>query len=147
MPEWFRKKFFHSRRSMERTLLVFYGISILFLIVAAGTLTRFVEHGDYEHFRHFLRSPITFRGKEAIIPVYGTVFGSIVLLLVTIYLTICYVFMDKKGRLRDIPGIYICGKFENVLRSYSVAGNICPDCGGILEDLIGFYERHPEKKL
>ncbi len=38
----------------------------------------------------------------------------------------------------------ICPKCEELYRWKKSLGDKCPKCGTILEDLEGFYERHPE---
>jgi Zn finger protein HypA/HybF involved in hydrogenase expression len=40
----------------------------------------------------------------------------------------------------------ICPKCETIYMSLDQPGHKCPHCGVGLEDLKGFYERHPELK-
>ena len=40
----------------------------------------------------------------------------------------------------------ICAKCQNIVDTFQSADDKCSKCGGPLEDLKGFYERHPEFK-
>ena len=41
---------------------------------------------------------------------------------------------------------YICYKCQKIVYHYDEEKKICDSCGGQLEPLKGFYDRHPEKK-
>jgi len=43
-------------------------------------------------------------------------------------------------------GVRICSACRSVFRAKDVIGTACPKCSGQVEDLKGFYERHPELK-
>lgn len=51
--------------------------------------------------------------------------------------------MSKK---RKIGQYLICPKCQNVVETFQSADDKCSKCGEPLEDLKGFYERHPEFK-
>jgi len=51
----------------------------------------------------------------------------------------------KKGK--DPDEYLICVKCQNMVQVYKAPDGKCPKCGGDLEILKGFYERHPELKL
>ncbi len=46
----------------------------------------------------------------------------------------------------DIPDTAICLNCKEPFAGKKLSSMKCPKCGGRLEDLIGFYERHPELK-
>jgi len=128
---------------MLRTLAVCYGFGFLCLFIGVGMRSEFLQYGYYRDY-HF---GITFTGKEVVIPIYGTILCSIALILLSIYFTIYGILLLRAGMLRDRPDNYVCEKCEQVFEGNSIHGNKCPTCGGLLEDLRGYYERHPEKKL
>ncbi|GAB6096434.1 hypothetical protein JCM14469_26870 [Desulfatiferula olefinivorans] len=65
-------------------------------------------------------------------------------LLKTIYILI---FIKKEDRIDNFPPPYVtCVKCKKTYDSYKIHDLTCTECGGDLEDLKGFYERHPELK-
>ena len=92
------------------------------------------------------RYNMIFRGSDATVPTYGLLISSILLIFYTLYLTIYGLILIIKGKLTNKPINYICGKCESMYEGQSIIGDICPKCGSVLEDLKGFYERHPEKR-
>ncbi|QJT08873.1 hypothetical protein [Oceanidesulfovibrio marinus] len=49
--------------------------------------------------------------------------------------------MNRKDRWDEMM---ICSTCEQTIIAYKAQDGRCPHCGGELEPLDGFYERHPE---
>jgi len=140
MPEWIRKRYFYSIGSMKRTLVKCYSISILFLMV------QYLGHIEYiRNSRYFVRG-YAYEGNEVLIPLYGGLIISLIMIAFSIYSTIYGVYQVKKGNIVHIPRNSICYQCESIINEFKNTTMICPQCGIRLEDLNGFYERHPEKK-
>jgi hypothetical protein len=45
-----------------------------------------------------------------------------------------------------VQGIVICPKCMNSFYEKDTENMVCPKCKGVLENIKGFYERHPELK-
>jgi hypothetical protein len=82
-------------------------------------------------------SPIIYLGSLPLILIYGYLFHKYVVHKVLS-------FDDYKGLLK--PRTVICCKCLNPFSGDIYKESICPKCGGILENLEGFYKRHPELK-
>lgn len=54
------------------------------------------------------------------------------------------VMSDEIDKLPDIPETVICLKCRQPFFGDSLKELKCPKCGGSVEDLRGFYERHPD---
>ena len=56
-----------------------------------------------------------------------------------------YVSLRKKS-VTSVSDILICLSFRHLINKSELSVKLCPKCGSILEELDGFYERHPELK-
>jgi len=56
-----------------------------------------------------------------------------------------YVSLRKKS-VSSASGYLICSHCRTLIEKKSITENQCPSCGANLEELDGFYERHPELK-
>ena len=140
MPEWIRKRYFYSINSMKRTLAKCYSISFLILLV------QYLGHKEYiRHGRYSVRG-YAYEGNEVLIPLYGGLFLSFLMIGFTVYSTFYGIYQVKKGNIAHIPKNSICYKCESIFDESQIT-MVCPKCSIKLEDLIGFYERHPEKKI
>lgn len=54
---------------------------------------------------------------------------------------------DQIDKLPDIPETVICLKCHQPISGDILKELKCPNCGGVVEDLRGFYDRHPEMNL
>jgi len=50
----------------------------------------------------------------------------------------------RKKSISSASGYLICCNCRHLFEKKSIAGNQCPSCGTDLEQLDGFYDRHPE---
>ncbi len=141
MPEWFRRRYFYSIKSMKRTLVSGYLISFLAIGIWLMFWLELKQHG------YFTVKGISYSGMEIIVPFYGVLICSIIALGSTLYLTIYGFVLVKMNILRDLAEKYICSECESTFERATVGLAICKKCGGPLEDLDGFYIRHPEKKV
>lgn len=55
-------------------------------------------------------------------------------------------FSFRKRPNGSIPGFFICPACRTPYDKKDIHENQCPTCGAGLENLAGFYERHPEFK-
>jgi hypothetical protein len=88
-------------------------------------------------------------GKAAVITIWGILGGSLLLSLYCVFQTAKTIVMVRRNDIREAippPHFIICIKCEKSFRSEALNGFRCPECGGELEDLRGFYEKHPEFK-
>ncbi len=143
MPEWFRRRYFYSKKTMLRTLACFYLFGSLLLLIGSHWRESYIQVGYYIDYRNYL----IIRGNEAIVPIYGTILCSFIILGASLYLTIYGLVLFKKGLLLDIPINAICNKCDSVFKGYELKNMLCPKCRNVLEDLRGFYQRHPDKKI
>lgn len=54
--------------------------------------------------------------------------------------------IEYEKRRRENERVYMCPKCSRPFVKKDVPTLKCPDCGSALENLSGFYERHPELK-
>lgn len=67
------------------------------------------------------------------------------LFLTLMGLAFLYVSLRKKSG-SSASGYLICYHCRNPIEKKSITENQCPSCGADLEELDGFYDRHPELK-
>lgn len=54
--------------------------------------------------------------------------------------------IDAEKKARDEKRVLMCPKCVKPFYKKDAPASRCPDCQNLLEDLSGFYERHPELK-
>jgi hypothetical protein len=108
---------------------MFAGLGIYFVVWWRGQDTISYEHAEYV--------------------IYLVVIISVLILVYSWHKAFGAVraIMSKEfDTLPDIPETVICLKCGEPFPGRDIKGSECGKCGGPLEDLRGFYERHPELK-
>lgn len=67
-------------------------------------------------------------------------FGGFLIVIGSLFLILA---LKKKSKEFE-PKFLICAKCLKPLHLHAVKNNKCPECEGELENLEGFYDRHPE---
>jgi len=110
---------------------LFAGVGLYFVVWTRDNLSEVLS---YEHAKH---------------TIYLVVLLSILVLIYSWVkaFRILFVIMGTEGdKLPDIPETVTCLNCREPFLGSKVKELKCPKCGGILENLAGFYERHPELK-
>ena len=89
-----------------------------------------------------------FEGEGAEVTIKGVrVFGGL-LALYTIFLTVSGFYSIKNNVFKDIrkhaPSFVICPNCLKTMRGRNVPNYLCPECNVLLENIVGFYDRHPD---
>ncbi|OPY67785.1 MAG: hypothetical protein A4E57_02104 [Syntrophorhabdaceae bacterium PtaU1.Bin034] len=138
------KRYFLSKKGALKTLAVGYSVSI------AGFLIGMILRDEQRKLGYVISRGVKVYGNDASLTVIAVIGLSSALFLYTLYATVVALFFLRKGdfaRLpKDPPAVVICEKCRNVFPGKETNGEMCPTCGGALEDVKGFYERHPELK-
>jgi len=88
-------------------------------------------------------------GKVALFILYTAFAASVVFWIYAIYLSVCGWLWRKSGYLRPSainPEFVICGACDTPYRGIEVVNLLCPKCGTRVEDLEGYYDRHPDPR-
>jgi len=139
MPEWIRKRCFYSIKSMKRTLVSCYGVC---LVMTLWSLSMYAEYKRLGYIR--VRGNI-YSAQDSILTLYGCTFVAGLMIIMTIYSTFYGVYQVKNGKIANFPVNSICYNCQSVFNVSEITSMVCTKCGGKLEDLKGFYNRHPEK--
>jgi hypothetical protein len=81
--------------------------------------------------------------------IYLIAFFSLIVLVYSWYKAfqaVSAIMGKDSDNLPDTPETVICLNCREPFAWKDTEGPSCPNCGGTLEDLRGFYERHPEFK-
>ncbi len=76
--------------------------------------------------------------------IYFIVFVAVLVLPYAWYRAFHAFFALMKDNYGNIPETLVCLSCQEPYPFDKINKFICPQCGGTLEDLEGFYERHPE---
>jgi magnesium-transporting ATPase (P-type) len=140
MPEWIRKRCFYSIKSMKRTLVSCYGLCLLMILILL------LMYSDYTTFGYIrVRGKFVYGTEDSKLTLYGCTFVVALMLMMTIYSTFYGLYQAKKGKIPNLPFNSICYNCQSVFNIFEITSMVCTKCGGKLEDLKGFYDRHPEK--
>ena len=139
MPEWIRKRCFYSIKSMKRTLVSCYGLCLLM------TLILWLTYAEYKELGYIRVRGNIYSGQDSILTLYGCTFVVALMIMMTIYSTFYGLYQAKRGKISNLPVNSICYNCESVFNISEITSMVCTKCGGTLEDLKGFYHRHPEK--
>jgi hypothetical protein len=135
-------KFFLSKRGARKTVALSYIFSISVLFFG---LMMYREHKEYGYLS--IRGTHIY-GNDALVTAVATIAVSILIFLFAVYVTVIYLFFLNRSDFRKIPpsDVLICSKCQTPITVNEASGFVCPKCGGTLEDVKGFYTRHPEFK-
>ncbi|TAN42480.1 MAG: hypothetical protein EPN25_03315 [Nitrospirae bacterium] len=78
--------------------------------------------------------------------IYFVVFIAVLMLPYAWYRAFHAFFALMKDNVGNIPETVVCLNCEEPYFYDKIKTFKCPKCGGTLEDLEGFYERHPDMK-
>lgn len=118
------------------------------LIILCGLLfvSQYTEYG-YINTARWAFVP-TF-GKKAVLIMCTTLSAGIFFVLWSFYLLFCRSKFSRRGEFGpavDRPDYVICANCGEVFNGLALVANLCPKCSGQLENLEGFYDRHPDLK-
>ncbi len=86
-----------------------------------------------------------YSAHDSIVTLYGCTFVAGLMIMMAIYSTFYGLYQAKRGKIPNYPVDSICYNCGSVFNVSQITSMVCPKCGGKLEDLKGFYYRHPEK--
>jgi hypothetical protein len=136
-----RKSKFESKKDLSQLLLISYLLAGIFIYKG---LSFYSIHKEYGSFKMWFFSPFTidiFEGSRGVIIILFLIGFAII--VYSIYLSVCYFVLKENDYW---PAFLMC---KQCLRPYAradITSNSCQECGALLENLVGFYDRHPELK-
>jgi len=135
-------KFFLSKRGARKTVALGYIVSISVFFVGMMSYHEYRKYGNIS-----IRGTLI-SGNDALITAVATIAVSVVIFLIAIYVTVMYLFFHNRADFGELPpsDVLICSKCQTPVPANETSGSVCPKCGGNLEDVKGFYTRHPEFK-
>jgi hypothetical protein len=138
-------KYFKSKKSAVKTLIFGYFIGSFTLWMGLSF------HHEYRKYGYFTdhHDRIRIYGNDALISSLGIIIAASIILAFTLYATVIALYFVRRTdftKLPTKPEVLICDKCQNPIDSKKVSGIVCPTCGGNLEDIKGYYGRHPELK-
>lgn len=145
MPIWKLKNPFPSKKQAFKTLAVGYSLSVVSLFIGFMWLSEYRKFGYYIDRKY----GFIFYGDSALVTIIGIISLSSLLLLYTIYWTICVFILIRRKEFKQLiykPEFVICPKCKKPYYSKDIPDLRCLNCGERVEDISGFYDRHPELK-
>ena len=137
------KDVYSSRKRYLNTVGNWYLVSLVFFIPT------FISFDQLEKTGKIVVRSVVLSGNEAMFHIGAIFFICVIAFLYASFIGIygLWFFKSANGTKENlIPETWICTKCRNAFPGYSVASSKCPQCGGNLEDVDGFYERHPHLK-
>jgi len=137
------KKYFLSKKSAKKTIALGYFFSVFSFFIGM------MLYEDYKRYGYFRDRGVTVHGNDAFITAIAVMAASVALFLFTIYATAIALFFMKRSDFTKNPPrpeVLICGKCQSPVSAEEVMGTRCPKYGTELEDVKGFYRRHPDLK-
>ncbi|MCP3933567.1 MAG: hypothetical protein GY705_31250 [Bacteroidetes bacterium] len=138
-----KKSKFESKKALIQLLLFYYLFAGLFFYKGLSFYSIYKEYGS---FKMWFFSPLTidiFEGSRAVIIIFIIFIIGCAIIVYSIYLSICYFVLKEDDYW---PAFLMC---KQCLRPYArgdITSNSCQECGALLENLVGFYDRNPELK-
>lgn len=130
----FKKPIFKSKRDVYNRVFLYTCSSFFILGFGLMGVSRFREMGfitdDQAKQSYYL---VAFFGLCAFIFYWYKAFQSFSAIM-----------SDEIDKLPDVPETVICLQCHQPFLGDNLNELKCPKCGGAIEDLRGFYERHPE---
>jgi hypothetical protein len=136
-----RKSKFESKRALFQLLLFSYLFAGLFFYKGFGLYSIYKEYGAFK--MSFFSPSVLYEGSGAVTTISFVCFLVCAILIYSMYLSVCYFVLKGNDYW---PAFLMC---KQCLRPYArgdITSTSCPECGALLENLVGFYYRHPELK-
>jgi hypothetical protein len=108
-------------------------------------LTLLLIYAQYKEFGYIRVRGNIYTSQDSILTIYGCTFAVALMIMMTIYSTFYGLYQAKRGKIPNLPVNSICYNCQSVFNVSEITSMVCAKCGGKLEDLKGFYDRHPEK--
>lgn len=126
---------FASKREAYKSFFSHFTMPYMFAGLGIYIVVWWREHGaiSYEYAKN---------------SIYFVACSSVIILIYCWYKAFRAVFAivgKEFDKLPNIPETVICVSCREPFPGTDTVESKCPNCGGPLEDLRGFYERHPEK--
>jgi rubredoxin len=137
------KDVFSSRSRYYRTVITFLLLSGLFLLVALVMLHEYKSTGGVT-FRL-----IHFQGDDALNPIIGFFILMLITLAYASFVGLYGIWFFKsaiENKEQLLPENWVCTKCGNTFPGDAAKDKKCPTCAGTLEDLDGYFDRHPERR-
>jgi hypothetical protein len=139
-----RKSKFESKKTLIQLLLFYYLFAGLFFYKGLSFYSVYKEYGSFKMWFFSQLTVDIFEGSRAVTVISVILFIGCALTVYSIYLCVCCFVLKENDYW---PAFFIC---KQCLRPYArvdITSNSCHECGAILENLVGFYDRHPELKV
>jgi hypothetical protein len=131
-----KRQRFASKREAYKSFFSYFTMPYMFAGFGIYIVVWWSEHGavSYEHAKN---------------SIYFVGFLSLIILAYSWYkafLAVSAIMGREFDNFPDIPETVICISCREAFPGTDIKASKCPKCGGRLEDLKGFFERHPEPK-
>lgn len=136
------KDVYSSKSRFWRTIGSWYAMGCLFLL---GTVS---EIHSYRVSGKIVIRSVVLTGSDAISYIVALAIVTVGAISYATFIAIYGIRYFKSPHPANelTPENWICIKCKDTFPGYSIKGKACPHCGGTLEDLEGFFARHPEVK-
>ncbi len=138
-----KKSNFESKKYLSQLLFFSYLLAGIFFFKGCRFYSSYEEYG---YFKMWFFSQLTvdiFEGTRAVVAIYVILIMGCAITVYGIYLSVCYFVLKENDYL---PAFLMCKQCVRPYAREDITSNTCQECGALLENLVGFYDRHPELK-
>ena len=133
---------YSSKRRFLRTIGKYYLLSAIVLLATLSMFDDYKKSGGI-----VIRRGVPVIGNQALGFIVALFFVCLIAFIYASFIGLYglrYYKSASATKWNLTPEYWICIKCNTTFPGYSVNNHCCPQCSGNLEDLNGYYERHPE---
>jgi intracellular septation protein A len=134
---------YSSKKRFFTTVGKWYLITLVILIPNVTMYNKFKQSG------YIMIRTVVVNGNDALYFIGSSFFVCLITFIYASFIGMYGLWYFKTSSAKKVdltPENWICIKCRTTFAGYSVNNCSCPKCGHDLEDLEGFYERHPQLK-